>query len=100
MEKLKFKEFADKYCETQESSPAALEVIFKKQIEQFQPEGWFLGQCNDLWSSRKGNQVILPYGPNNTYKELPANNLFRPHEGHACTYSVVAVLSREDFDAR
>ena len=100
MENLSFKDFAARYCETQESTPEKLAEIFKKQTSKFEPTGWFLSVCQDMGSSRLGNQVILPYGPNNSYKEIPANGLVRPHEGSGCTYTVVAVLSRESFDGR
>lgn len=100
MENLNFKDFAARYCETQESTPEKLAEIFKKQIGNFEPTGWFLSECHDMCSSKFGNQVILPYGPNNSYKEIPANGLVKPHAGSGCTYTVVATLSRESFDGR
>lgn len=53
-----------------------------------------------MCSSRLGNQIILVYGPNNTYKTAPENQLIYPHEGSACAYELVATLAIEDFNAR
>jgi hypothetical protein len=100
MEKINFKEFADSYCETQESTTEKLAEILLEQTRKFNPAGWFLSECHDMCSSRLGNKVILPYGPSNTFKEVPDNGLVRPYADRGSTYSIVAVLSRESFDAR
>jgi hypothetical protein len=100
MENLSFEAFATLYCETQQSTPESLVTVLESQVNKFQPTGWFLSRCEDMCSSKLGNQVILPYGPANTFKEIPASRLVRPHAGSACTYSVVANLSLGEFNAR
>ena len=100
MKNLSFEEFAAKYCETQQSTPESLAAVLESQVNKFQPTGWFLSQCEDMCSCNFGNQVILPYGPSNTFKEIPANRLVRPHTGSGCTYSVVANLPVGEFNAR
>lgn len=64
-------EFAAKYCETQEQTPEGLLEILRAQKERYSPDGFMLLECQDMCSSKLGNKVILPYGPNNTFKSPP-----------------------------
>jgi hypothetical protein len=94
MQKSDFNSFASKYCETQVCTHETLLSRLKLQIKEFKPTGWLLAQCEDMCSSRLGHQVILPYGPNNNYKELPANGLINPYG--SATFVVKAYLLSED----
>jgi hypothetical protein len=69
--KMKFKEFAKLYCDTQQQTPEELRKILKLQNDRYTPDGWMILECQQLDSSLMGNRVILPYGPNNTYKTIP-----------------------------
>lgn len=59
------------YCETQEAEVMDICGILDKQVELYNPTGFMLLRCVDMSSSRLGSRVILPYGPNNTFKEPP-----------------------------
>lgn len=66
-----FDELAKEYCERQQSTPTELRSILQSQIDRFNPDGWFLAECQVLDSSLLGSYVILPYGPNNTFRNVP-----------------------------
>jgi hypothetical protein len=70
---MKFDEFAKLYCETQVCKPKELRERLEQQHYKFSPRGWFMLECQVLDSSRIGERTILPYGPNNTFKEPPAH---------------------------
>ncbi len=59
------------YCESQQATPIEVCEILDRQVELYKPTGFMLLRCIDLSSSRLGTRVILPYGPNNTFKEPP-----------------------------
>lgn len=91
-----WKNFSSLYCETQDCDEETLFNRLMKQREQWQPDGWFMLECQVLDSSRLGERVILPYGPNNTFKAVPEGPV--SPRGLASDMSVViAKLSREDF---
>ena len=71
VKKVKFDELAKMYCETQEQTPKGLRAVLDRQRVEFKPDGWMLLECQQMDSSRLGSRVILPYGPNNTFKEPP-----------------------------
>jgi hypothetical protein len=71
MKTLQFNEFATLYCETQESTPDELLSTLRAQYGRYKPDGWMLLRCVVLDSSRLGSRVVLPFGPNNTYKVPP-----------------------------
>jgi hypothetical protein len=73
MTKLTWQEFSEKYCDTQEQTPEGLLEILFQQNKSYQPEGFMLLECHDLGSSRLGSKVILPFGPKNTFKEIPSH---------------------------
>ena len=66
-----FDEFAAAYCETQKQTPEGLRRVLVGQAKMFKPDGWLLLQCQMLDSSQLGNRTILPFGPENTHKEVP-----------------------------
>jgi hypothetical protein len=93
---LSFDEFAAKYCEKQHQTPDGLKVRLREQKKSFQPLGWMLLECQVLDGSRMGELTILPYGPNNTYKEVPTHPV-SPRGSASDMSVVVATLSAEDI---
>lgn len=71
IDSLTFSQFAAKYCERQVQTPEGLREVLKAQAARYQPEGWFMLECQMLDSSLLGSLTILPYGPNNTFKSIP-----------------------------
>lgn len=71
IEQIDFEQLSERYCATQVQDRSGLLAILIDQKRRFNPEGWMLLQCVVLDSSRLGEHVILPYGPNNTFKEPP-----------------------------
>ena len=66
--------FITKYTERQKSPTAdELRDIMKVQKAKYQPTGWVMLECGDLCSSRMGELTILPYGPNNSFKDVPTH---------------------------
>lgn len=94
VETLTFDAFAARYCERQEQTPAGLRDVLTAQATRFQPVGWMMLECQVFDSSRLGSLVIVPYGPNNTWKEPPTHPV--SPRGLASDMSVVvAVLPAE-----
>jgi len=71
MKQMTFKEMATLYCERQVNTVEGVRKILLDQKRKFAPDGWALLECQQMDSSRFASMVILPYGPNNTYKEPP-----------------------------
>ncbi len=71
-EKVSYAALARRYCDRQASTPAELLAVLKAKKAEYAPEGFVLLECQDLSSSYMGSLVILPYGPKNTLKEVPA----------------------------
>lgn len=92
---MEFTEFAQKYCETQDSTLVRLRTTLLAQQIKFNPTGWLLGECQVLDSSSIGERTILPYGPNNTIKELVT--YYSPRGLASDTAIVIGTLSAEDF---
>ena len=90
MKQMTWTEFSTLYCERQEQTPAGLRNVLAAQIVRFQPTGWMLLEAHDMSSSWLGSLVILPYGPNNTYKEPPTHPI--SPRGLASDMSVVIGL--------
>lgn len=93
-ETLTFDIFADRYCERQEQTKQGLRGILEMQKRKFQPKGFMLLECQMFDSSFMGSLTILPYGPNNTYKEVPTHPV-SPRGLASDTSVVVAVLPAE-----
>lgn len=72
MERFTFSQLASRYCERQDSTPTALLFVLESKVIEYQPDGFFLAECQMLDSSSLGSLVILPYGPRNTFKEVPS----------------------------
>jgi len=70
---MEFDEFSGLYCKTQQSSKSELRRRLAQQAERYKPHGWVLLECRVLDSSRLGERVILPYGPENTLTEIPSD---------------------------
>ena len=87
---LSYDEFAKLYCETQKQTPEGLAEILTQQHARFRPIGFMLLRCEMLDSSRLGSRTILPFGPNNTYKEPPDHPI--SPRGLASDMSVVEAL--------
>jgi hypothetical protein len=87
-----FQEFAKLYCDTQEQTPEGLREVLVEQRKRYQPDGWVLLQFVDFSSSRLGQHVILPYGPNNTYKAVPTG-IVHPYGLASDSAEVVSVLA-------
>lgn len=92
-----FNDFALMYCERQEQTPEGLRQILREQRQRFSPVGWMMLECVMLDSSRLGELVILPFGPNNTYKEVP-NHPISPRGLASDMSTVKAVLVVEDLE--
>lgn len=98
MDKLSFADFAAKYCEKQMNTPAGLHKILETQKDKYQPDGWFMLEAQLLDSSWLGSLTILPYGPNNTFKTIPAHPV-SPRGLASDTSVAVAYLPVADFPA-
>lgn len=94
-ETLDFAKFAARYCERQASTPEQLREILQGQIKKYQPAGFMLFENQVMDSSEFGRLRILPYGPNNSYKEPPTTPV--GFDGLGSTTSiVVATLPATD----
>ncbi len=60
-----------RYCERQDAAPSEISDQLSRLDHTYEPTGYMLLECAVLDSSRLGEYVILPYGPRNTYKDLP-----------------------------
>lgn len=94
MKELTFEEFARRYCEKQENTPEGLKATLQAQAARFSPIGWMMAEAQLMDSSWYGSLVILPYGPNNSLKQIPTGP-FSPRGLASDTSVVVAVLKAE-----
>ena len=94
MQSIDFASFAEMYCQTQESTPEGLRTILLDQAQRFEPDGWLIAESQQFDSRWRGNRVILPFGPNNTFKQIP-DHPFSPR-GWASDYSVVIAWMTAD----
>ena len=67
-----WEQMSSEYCKRQESTPVELLQNLRERVLQYAPDGFMLLECQQFDSSRFGNLVILPYGPRNTFKTVPA----------------------------
>jgi hypothetical protein len=70
-----------------EELKAQLDTVASK----FSPVGFFLAECEDMWSSRLGHRVILPFGGNATLN-TPPTGPFSPR-GLASDMSTVKLVT-------
>ena len=75
--KMTWADFSARYCKTQVSTPDELAATLNAQKARYNPDGFFLAECHMFDSSKFGSVVILPYGPNNTFKTV-ADKAFSP----------------------
>jgi hypothetical protein len=92
-----WKEFAAMYCETQVSTPEELRETLEHQHLKFSPHGWFMLECQVLDSSKLGERTILPYGPDNTFKEPPTRPV-SPRGLASDMATVCAIMPVEEFN--
>lgn len=102
MKKMNWKEFSEKYLGPGKNTSARvsqeIDLIFslQKQKEETQPTGWMLFECQDMSSSHMGETWILPYGPQNGYKEIPQHPVSL--RGLASDMAIViGILAPEDI---
>ncbi len=96
IEQMPFSVFAEKYCERQQSTPEKLLDILRSQLAQYQCDGWFMGEAALMDSSWFGSRVIVPYGPNNTFKTIP-DHPFSPRGLASDTSVVIGFLPADEI---
>lgn len=93
---MKFQEFAKLYCETQNTTIHGLRDLLSEQWKLYRPLGWVMLECRLVDSSFRGQRTIVPYGPQNTWKE-PPDGPVSPRGLASDTSVVIAILPRESF---
>lgn len=83
-----WEEFSGEYCTRQVQTPEGLSLLLREQVLRFDCVGFMLLECAQMDSSFFAQYAVLPYGPRNTYKEMP-NHPISPR-GLASDMSVVA----------
>lgn len=68
IDKMTWADFSARYCKSQEETPEGLSARLAKQIEVYEPDGFFIAEAQLSWF---GTVVILPFGPRNTFKTVP-----------------------------
>lgn len=96
VERYSFSQLALRYCERQDSTPQQLLERLSEQRAGMVPDGWFLAEAQLLDSSWMGSLVILPYGPNNTFKAVP-DTPFSPRGLASDTSVAVAYMEVADL---
>lgn len=71
MTKMTWTEFSGLYCKTQACEPDELADKLTQQKEKYAPQGFFIAEAQLFDSTWFGQHVILPYGPNNTFRAVP-----------------------------
>jgi hypothetical protein len=66
-------------------------------IKRFDPEGWFVCECQLLDSSYAGKRYTLPYGGNSTHLAPPSVPFSPSGQRAADTAVVIATLTREQY---
>lgn len=61
----------DEFCT--EFPVASIKETLLDQAKRYNPDGWFICVCEMLDSSKLGRRWVLPYGPSNTYTDVPTN---------------------------
>jgi hypothetical protein len=84
------------YCHYQENEPEELRQALETQVEKFGSKGFMLLKCAMLDSSRLGDRVILGYGGNHTYPEIPDKPI--SPRGVTSDMSVVELYYEVDTD--
>jgi hypothetical protein len=90
-----WKQFAERYCDTQEQTPEGLAKILRGQIARWDNKGFFLAEAQLMDSSWLGQVVILPYGPQNTFKDIPEHP-FSPRGLASDTSVAIGYIETDD----
>lgn len=90
-----WKTFSERYCRTQQQTQNGLAEVLRKQIERFAPVGFFIAEAQDFGSSWFGTVVILPYGPNNTFKEIPTKPFTPRGLASDTSVAIMSILAGE-----
>ena len=93
---LTFPDFAKKYCSRQDCTVQNLENVLRLQKQQYNPDGWMMLECQVMDSSLFGSLVILPYGPRNSWKQVPQIPV-SPRGLASDTSVVIAILPNQLF---
>ena len=64
-------EFSSAYCERQQQTPEGLSAVLYGIVDNFDPVGFMLLECQMIDSSRLGEYTILPFGGKATFQEVP-----------------------------
>ena len=93
---MNWEEFAELYCETQEQNPEGLAHVLRNSSRRFNPEGFFIAECEAMDSSHFGQRVILPYGGGATFPSPPEGH-FSPRGLASDQSRVIATISANDI---
>ena len=66
--------FIAKYSPSDPAAAADVREQLQRQEDKYSPTGWVMLECQMLSTARgshMGEQTIVPFGPNNTWKEIP-----------------------------
>lgn len=96
-EKIGYCELLRRYLVTQEGTDESLKAQLDKVEDLFDPDGLMLVQAQIMGSSWYGQHVILPYGPQCTYKQVPDHPI-TPRGLASDTSVVVAVYEIKKQD--
>jgi len=99
MLKKTWEEFAALYCERQEQTPEGLLEVLQSIAHLFQPDGFFVAECEMMDSSRFGQRVILPYGGGATFPAPPESH-FSPRGLASDQSKVIATIECSDIPWR
>lgn len=93
--KVTWETFATRYCKTQMQTPEGLAEALRIQINQYNPEGFFMVEAQLFGSFYFGQVVILPYGPNNPFKTIP-DHPFSPRGLESDTSVVIQHITADE----
>ena len=71
---LTFEKFAELYCGVLEKTAAGLKATLRKMLDReakYRPTGFVMMECQQMDSSYFGSRVIVPYGGESTWKDIP-----------------------------
>lgn len=91
--------FIAKFADNDPDKMADVRIQLQRQQETYTPDGWVMVQCADLNASWSGQLNIVPFGPHNTWKEIPKGPV-SPRGLASDTSVVVAVCLVDKGDKR
>ena len=95
IDKMTWADFSARYCRTQAMDPESLAIRLSGQIPQYEPDGFFLAEAQLFDSSYFGQVVILPFGPQNTFKTVP-DHPFSPRGLASDTSTAIGYIDAKD----